>query len=286
MRQKLLNFCKNNRGLLFILPSLIGVCLFFLFPYLDVVKQSVTSSISSNWLGLAHYQEVIQNQAFQLAVKNTLRFVSICLPILLVTSLSFALVLKGNSKLSNWIKTGFLFPMVIPVASIAFFWKLMFEKQGFLNLILDKVGISTIDWMNSNAAFWILVFTYVWKNLGYNLILWLAGLSGISESIYEAAKIDGANKWEIFWYVTIPNLLPTFFIITVLSLLNTFKIFREAYLVAGEYPHQSIYLIQHVFNNWFREVDMGKMAAGNILNIVVIMIFILGLQNKWGKLDE
>lgn len=286
MREKRIELWQKNRGIVFILPSLIGVSLFFLLPYLSVLKQSFTSTISSEWLGLANYQTVLENKAFRLAVANTVKFMGACLPILLSLSLGFALLLQKNQRFSNWIKTGFLFPMVIPVASIAFFWRLMFEKQGLLNLLLSTVNDSPVDWMNSKSAFWVLVVTYVWKNLGYNLILWLSGLAGISETIYEAARVDGAGKWTIFFRITVPNLLPTFFVITVLSTLNTFKIFREAYLVAGEYPHQSMYMVQHVFNNWFREMDVGKMAAGSILNTVVIMLLIVLLQKRWGEIDD
>lgn len=286
MKEKLIQLKKRNTGLIFILPSLMGIALFFLIPYLEVIKYSLTSQSTLEWLGFSNYQTVIHNGAFRLAVKNTLKFVGVCLPILLSLSLGAALILRNSGRLGNWIKTGFLFPMVIPVASIAFFWKLLFAKQGFFNLILGIFGVSSVDWMNSKEAFWVLVFSYVWKNLGYNLILWLAGLAEISPSIYEAAQIDGAGKWGLFWRITVPNLLPTFFIVTVLSILNTFKIFREAYLVAGEYPHQSMYLIQHVFNNWFREMDIAKMAAGSILNTAVIMVFILILQKRWGNLDD
>lgn len=280
MKRKIVTICKANKGILFILPSLFGVALFFLLPYLEVIKQSVTVPLESSGLGLFNYKTVIQNEAFRLAALNTAKFIGVCLPILLSLSLGFALILKKSTTLSNVIKTGFLFPLVIPIASVAFFWKLTFEKQGFLNLIVSQIGITPVDWMNSDAAFWILVFTYVWKNLGYNLILWLAGLSGIPEVIYEAARVDGASKMQIFFKITLPNLLPTFFIITVLSILNTFKIFREAYLVAGEYPHQSMYLIQHVFNNWFREMDVGKIAAGSIINTAVMMLFIVILQKR------
>ena len=108
--------------------------------------------------------------------------------------------------------------------------------------------------MNSSAAFWVLVVSYLWKNMGYDIILWSAGLAAIPENLYEAAKVDGAGSLDCFFRITLPNLMPVFYTITVLSFLNSFKVFREAYLVAGDYPHDSMYLLQHVFNNWFREL--------------------------------
>ena len=94
--------------------------------------------------------------------------------------------------------------------------------------------------------------------------------------------MDGANEWQCFWRITLPNLLPTLFTITVLSFLNSFKVFREAYLVAGNYPDQSMYLMQHLFNNWFRDLDMDKMAAGAVLMSLVILALVLLLQKAWG----
>ena len=129
--------------------------------------------------------------------------------------------------------------------------------------------------------FYILVFSYIWKNLGYDVVLWMAGLSGISESIYEAARVDGASEWKCFTRITLPNLKPALYTITVLSFLNSFKVFREAYLVAGNYPHDTIYLLQHLFNNWFRDMSLDKMAASAVLVSGVIIVLILLLGRMW-----
>ena len=152
-----------------------------------------------------------------------------------------------------------------------------------LNGLLSVFGVGAIDWMNSDYAFGVLVFSYIWKNLGYDVILWLAGLSGIPESIYEAARVDGAGEWRCFVSITMPNLLPSLYTIAVLSFLNSFKVFREAYLVAGDYPHGSIYMMQHVFNNWFRELSIDKMSAGAVVNAAVILALVLLLQRAWEK---
>ena len=115
------------------------------------------------------------------------------------------------------------------------------------------------------AAFWVLIGTYLWKNIGYDSILWSSGLDSISTDLYEAAAVDGASGWRQFTAITLPNLLPTLAVTLVLSLLNTFKVFREAYLVAGAYPEKSIYLLQHLFNNWFLALDLPRLSAAAIL---------------------
>lgn len=278
MKSRINKIFHENSGLFFVIPSLFGLLIFFLFPFIYILFQSITVD---RVVTLSNYETVLNNRAFRLATFNTIRFIAVCLPILLSLSLGLAVLFQNKLKNMNWLKSATLLPMIIPVASVVFFWRILFVKEGFLNLFLSTFNIKPIDWMNTNYAFWILVLTYVWKNLGYNMILWLAGLSTISSSIYEAARIDGATEKQIFLKITLPNLLPSAFIILVLSVLNTFKIYREAYLVAGEYPHQSIYLIQHIFNNWFREMEIGKLSAGSVINTIVMLVFILILQKRW-----
>ncbi len=286
---------KNNKekvrskakytGLYFVLPSLIGVAVFTLLPFLDVFLRSFQSAISREFVGIENYIEVFNNSAFKLAASNTTKFVIVCIPLLLSLSLIIAVALNKFVESSKILRTAFLIPMAVPIASIVFIWNIVFHEQGFLSSVLDKFNIVGQDWMSTGWAFWILVFSYIWKNLGYNIILWLAGLNSISKEIYESAKVDGASDFQCFTKITIPCLKPTLYTISVLSLLNSFKVFREAYLVAGDYPDKSMYLLQHLFNNWFRELDFNKMAAGSILMAVIIFALIMLLQRAWEKQD-
>lgn len=281
MKQKRIK--GENTGLLFLLPSLLGVCGFVLLPFLDVVRRSFTSAVSEEWVGFQNYAAVFQNHAFSLACRNTLRFSLICIPALLLLSLLVGVFLQREKLVGGLLKTAFLLPMAIPVASIALMWRVLFDGSGILNGMLEKLGAAPVDWMNSPAAFWVLVGSYLWKNLGYDIVLWMAGLSSIPDGIYEAARIDGAGEWTVFRRITLPCLLPALFTITVLSFLNSFKVFREAYLVAGDYPHDSMYLLQHLFNNWFRDLSFDKMAAGAVLVCLVILALILLMQHGWEK---
>ena len=167
--------------------------------------------------------------------------------------------------------------MAIPVASIVVLWQALFAENGLVNAWLGALGAPAIDWMSSSAAFWVLVLTYVWKNAGYDMILWLAGLDGIGADLYEAASVDGANAWQKFWQITLPNLRPTFGMVGVLSVLNSFKAFREAFLVGGNYPDESMYLLQHLFNNWFLSLDLPRLTAAAVLMAVAIGALVLAL---------
>lgn len=267
---------------IFLFPGFAGVCLFVLVPFGDVVRRSFSTAVTGEWSGLSNYKMILNNQAFLLAAKNTLRFMGICLPLLIAVSLFLAYELS-KSRYMKLLKSLYLLPMAIPAAAVVLVWKLLFDRQGILNAL--SFLSEPVDYMGTNAAFWVLVISYIWKNLGYTVILWLAGIMGISEGIIDAAKVDGAGERTCFFRIILPNLKPTLYTITVLSFLNSFKVFREAYLVAGAYPHESMYLLQHLFNNWFLNLDMDKMAAAAVLTAGVMLVFILILQALWDRKD-
>lgn len=272
---------KNRVGWFFILPSFIGVMLFYFLPFADVVRRSFMRAVGTGFAGVDNFRQVLENWAFRLAVSNTLRFVLVCLPLLLVLSLGVGVLLQRLVKGKQFLKSAYLIPLAIPAASVVLLWQLVFDNQGALNGILHFLHLAGKDWMNTDASFGVLVFSYIWKNLGYDVILWMAGLQGISSSLYEAAKVDGAGAWKCFRYITLPNIRPVACTIVILSFLNSFKVFREAYLVAGNYPQEKIYLLQHVFNNWFAELSMDKMAAGSVLLCLVVTVFVLFLHRSW-----
>lgn len=259
-------------GLLFLAPSFLGVCVFVLLPFADVVRRSFLDAMGNEFEGFFNYKNVLDNQAFRLAVGNTVRFLLVCIPLLLLLSLLCALMIYRQKRFQEFFKTTFLFPMAIPVASVVLLWRLFLDRNGFFNEAVKLLGLSATDWMNSDKAFGVLVFTYLWKNVGYDMILWLAGLAAIPKERYEAASVDGAGSFKSFWYITLPGLRSSVFVIGVLSLVNCFKVFREAYLIAGDYPHDSIYMLQHLFNNWFVNLDIQKMTAASVMMAVVMLL--------------
>ena len=262
----------------FLLPSLLGISLLVLVPFVEAIRRSLYNNPGTHFLGLHNYRSVLDNPAFKLAAENTGKFILACVPILLAISFILALSVQAMGKRGRGYKTTFLLPMAIPVASVSLLWKVLFADNGLANGVLTALGAEPVSFLNSTAAFAVLIFTYLWKNSGYNMIIWLSGMDGISKDLYEAAEVDGAGYRQKLWYITVPNLLPTLGMLSVLSLLNTFKVFREAYLVAGKYPHDSIYLLQHLFNNWFFDLDLGRLTAGAVMMAIVMLIVILVLQ--------
>lgn len=277
---------EARAALCFLAPSLSGILMMAVIPTLDVVRRSLFSAMGNKFVGLANFASVLTNESFLLAVKNTGRFLLLCIPLLLTLSLLTASLLMRQRWCQSLLKTTYLLPMVIPVTSVVLIIQAVFSKNGLLSALCTLFGKTPVDWLNSEYAFFVLVLCYLWKNFGYNVVLWMAGLSAIPNELYEAARIDGANEWQCFLHITLPQLKPTVFMTTVLALINSFKVFREAYLVAGRYPHNSIYMLQHILSNWFTNLDMQKISAAAVLLMAAICLavfFIARLSARKGE---
>ena len=292
-QNKLARFRRAAAPWLFLAPSLAGVGVFMGFPFLDAFRRSFQDAMGTRFVGVNNYQAVLGNLAFRLAAMNTARFLAVCLPLLLTLSLALAIFLgwraeafekmvshkegdRGNIRL---MRTTMVLPMAIPGASMVLIWKIFLCPEGVLNQMLSGVTgrVWDTDWAFSRHAFPVLVVTYLWKHTGYDMILWLAGLSGIPGEMYEAARIDGAGTFQELRYITFPQLKGTFGLVGILSLVNSFRVYREAYLLAGAYPDSSIYLIPHLFAHWFLKLDVQKMTAAAVMLTAAAVIPAAGI---------
>lgn len=214
-------------GVLFLLPNLTGVCAFALVPMAEVVRRSFQSAVTSQWVGLKNYREVLGNTAFRLAVTNTLKFTMICIPLLIVLSLFLAVLLQKLRVGGRLLKSAFLLPVAVPAASVVLVWKVLFHSNGLINGILVGAGGEKVGWMTTDAAFWVLVISYLWKNLGYDMVLWMAGLAGIPTEIYEAARIDGAGHVQIFLKIGLPLGIPGVMSSMILNFLDAWNMIEQ-----------------------------------------------------------
>ena len=281
-----INKFKNHKKeyVFFLAPSVIGIVIFVFIPFIDSVRRSFFSSGAGKFVGLKNYSVTLKNEAFILAVKNTCLFTVVCIPILIVLSFIISYILSKRKYISL-LKSTLLFPMAVPTAVLVVVWRILFSDVGYINSFITESGHESIGFLTTSKAFWLLVGSYIWKNLGYTVLLWMTGIMGVSASVIEAARIDGANERDILFRIIIPDLKPTFYTITIISILNSFKVFREAYLVAGAYPDDSIYLLQHLFNNWFLNLDLDKMAASTVIVFSVIFAAVVLLKKVWDKED-
>jgi multiple sugar transport system permease protein len=168
---------------------------------------------------------------------------------------------------------------------MAFFWKALFSYEGVLNGWLSGLNLPRINWLDSSLAFLIMVLIFVWKNLGYNMVLFLAGLGNIPKDYYEAAAVDGANAWHAFRYITAPHLIPTAILTLIMSIINSFKVFKEIYLITGSYPHNSIYTLQHFMNNMFASLNYPRLTTATTVLVALIALFtqtLLKLERRAG----
>ncbi len=282
MKRKEYRKKETRTAWLFLAPSLVGITVLILLPFADAVRRSFYDAMGRKFVSLNNYQTVIHNKAFLLAAGNTGRFLLTCIPLLIVFSLLLSLLSYGRRS-GSFFKTIFLVPMAIPVACVALLWQVFFHENGLINHGLLMMHRNPVDFMGTSRAFYVLVFSYLWKNTGYDMVLWNSGLSSISSALYEAASLDGAGTWKKFRYITMPGLLPTLSVTVILSFVNSFKVFREAYLIAGGYPQDSIYMLQHLFNNWFIALDLQKMCAAAVMIAACFVIFVLLIRRLDSK---
>ncbi len=272
---------------LFLMPSLIGVLLFFILPFLIVIYYSfINNPIQGEFVGLENYIKLFGNYSFKIAAKNTLRFSLISVPLAVIISMLPAMALNCRIPMQSNLRSFFLSPMMVPVASIVLIWQVLFHYNGAVNSFLSVFGIDKIDWMKSEHGIWVIVLLFLWKNLGYNMILFLAALNNIPKEILEVAYVEGAGPVRQFFSIKLRYLSSTIVFVTIISLINSFKIFREVYLLSGDYPYESLYMLQHFMNNTFGSLDYQKLSAAAII-MAIVMVLIIGVlfivDDKYGK---
>lgn len=272
--------------IMLILPSLVGLLIFYIIPFIISLYYAVMdNSISKNFVGFKNIIDIMKNDAFRTAGKNTLIFLSICVPLNMLIPLFFALLLN---KISNNKRRVFLLaiviPLVIPSGSIVFFWSKLFGYNGLINGTF--FASSPIDWINTDFSILLIVIMFLWKNVGYNLILILAGLSFIPGEYYEYASVEGANVIQKFFYITLLNLIPTSILVGIMSIINSFKVFKEIYLLTGAYPNKSVYMLQHYLNNQFTAANYQKLASASFIVFIIIFLIVNGLRYMQKKTTD
>lgn len=240
-------------------PILSGTVVFFLIPFLLMLYYSVTSGIGGRFVGLQNYIEVLNSSAFRLALRNTIRFWGIGVFLNIWVSFGLALLIRQKFKGVKFIRSILLLPMMVGVASIVLFLQRLLEGSEILA---------------GPGAFGVLLGLYIWKNCGYNIILFTAGLNMIPEENYDCAELEGASGVQMLRWITLPMMIPSFFFVFIISIINCFKTYREAFLLCGEHPHESIYMIQHFLNNNFNNLNYQRLSVATILLFLFIAVFV------------
>lgn len=269
-------------GILLILPLLLGSLLFYAVPFLMVLRYSVHNGVgySERFVWLDNYTSMLKNGIFRLAFGNTMKFLAVSLPLILVLAFAIALLLKNQAKKHETLKSVLLLPYIMPVVGAVLLVDLLFAETGLANSLLNFLGLPVTDWLNSKAAFPVAVLLYLWKNTGYAVILLLSGLITIPDDHYFAADLDGATSFQQLRFITIPQMWYSIFFTAVFSLINAFKCFREIFLIGGTHPHTSIYMLQHFINNAFEKLNYPKLAVASVL-LLLVLTAIFALTYRW-----
>ena len=273
--------------ILFALPSLSGFALFFVIPFFMSLYYCFTEGISgTRFVGFRNFESLLKSESFLLAAKNTLIFNAVAVPLIMVLSLGFAMLLNTGIKGLPFYRSCFILPLVVPVASVILVWQILFNEHGALSQLFQFFGLPAVDWINSQWSVAVLVLLYTWKNCGYNMVLFLAGLNSIPREYYEAARIDGAGFWTCFTRITLPFLAPTGFFVLVLSFVNSLKVFRESYQLAGNYPDMHIYMLQNFMNNNFTNLNYQRLSSAAFLMFAIISLMVLVLFRLESRLGR
>jgi len=274
-------------GVIWLAPSFLGVAVFYFIPFFVIVYYSVINNvITRDFVFFDNFVSLFGNQAFRVAATNTLKFSVVAVPLAVVLALLIALMLEARIPLKSQFRTFFLSPLMVPVASIVLIWQVLFHHYGAINEFLALFGVDRIDWLQSEYNQLVVVVLFLWKSLGYNMILFMAALSNIPRELLEVADVEGAGPVYKLFSIKLRYLSPTLLFVTILSLINSFKVFREAYLLTGDYPYGGLYMLQHFMNNIFRSLDYQRLAAAAVTMAVAMVIIIAVLflvENRYGK---
>lgn len=271
---------------IFLLPAFIGTFVFIVIPVffsfvLSFCEWDLLSPIK--FLGLQNYKNLLINPAFLLIIKNTFVFAISVAIIGITVPLVLAAVINTKIRGSEFFKTAYFLPFITPMIVAAIVWEWIFDpNNGLLNYILR----SHINWLyDTHTAMIALIIVSSWKLIGYNMVIFLSGFSGINQNVYEAAKIDGANPLQTFFKITLPLLSPTIFFVLVITTISSFQIFDLIYLMTQGGPMESTnVLVYWIYKNAFEFFNIGEASAGAyILFLIVLLLTIVQwkTRKKW-----
>ena len=268
-------FRKNKSLLLFLLPGLLLLMIFYVIPFFSGISYSVTDGSKTNaFVGLKNCEALWQNKMFILGLKNTLELSVISAPLLWVASFLLALILLSIQPKGTFFRSASLLPYLAPSSAILLVWLILFDYGGPLNRIADVLGVERVVWLESAALRVPIILMFIWKNLGFCMVIFLAALQTVPQSLYEYATLEGGGFFTKAFRVALPHILPTAFLVFVLAWINAFKIFKEVYVIAGSYPDTSVYTLQHYMNNMFSRLDYQMVtAAAYSFAVIVLALF-------------
>ena len=277
-------------GWLFILPWFVGFLWFDVLPlflnvYLSFTDFSVGAKVP-NWVGLANYEELFGgDHLIGISFVNTLYYMGFSVPLLIILAFSLALLLNANIRGRGAYRTLFYLPSLVPAIASSIIWIFMLRtRDGLINQVLGLFGIKAIPWLGRPEwAKPALILMSLW-GFGGQMVIYLAGLQGISQELYEAADIDGANGSQKLFRITVPLMTPTIFFNLIMSIIGSFQVFTAAYVMTNGGPlHSTLFYMLHLYNNAFRYFKMGYASAMALILFLIILALTLIVNRTSGR---
>jgi sn-glycerol 3-phosphate transport system permease protein len=274
------------RPYLFLLPSLLLLAVFTLYPMAASVVLALyradAAHVEPVWIGLDNFRELFASETFRQVMANTLLFALGTIPLSVGLGLFLAVQLNRKLRSVPLLRAAFFYPTMLPLVSAAAIWTFMYNPHyGLVNKLLQLLGIPPQNWLGSpHLALPAIMLVSVWKDAGYFMIFFLAGLQNLPADVYEAAELDGASRWQQFWRITFPLLAPTTLFVATISFINAFKTADQVFVMTGGGPENaSNLLLYHIYELTFSFLDRGKGAAASVILIVILLAAAL-----WGQL--
>lgn len=268
-------FIRKKSVWLFLLPGLLGLMVFYIVPFFGGIYYSLTDGTYRNaFVGLKNYAAIWSNQMFVLGLKNTMELSLICAPLVWVLSFAIASLLNRLRPRGAFFRNSVLLPYLMPSSAMLLIWLVIFDYGGVINRLVTALGMERVIWLQGSALRVPIVLLFVWKNIGFAVIIFLSALQTIPEPLYEYARLEGAGFWRQTFGITLPMIVPTAFLVIILEWINAFKIFKEVYFIGGAYPDETVYTLQNYMNNMFGKLNYQNVTtAAYSFALIVFALF-------------
>ena len=276
-------FIRKKSVWLFLLPGMLGLLLFYVVPFFGGIYYSLTDGTYRNaFVGMSNYTSMWQNQMFLLGLKNTMELSLICAPLVWVFSFAIASLLNRLRPKGAFFRNSVLLPYLMPSSAMLLFWLVIFDFGGVINRLVVALGFERVMWLQGSAMRVPIILLFVWKNLGFAVIIFLSAIQAVPEPLFEYATLEGAGFLRQTFGITLPMIVPTAFLVIILEWINAFKIFKEVYFISGSYPDESVYTLQHYMNNMYNKLNYQNVttAAYSFALIVFALFGLLFLTQR------
>lgn len=265
-------FHRRKIVYLLLLPGLLGILAFYVVPFFGGVYASLLDGTFENrFVGLDNYVRVFNNPMFRLGMKNTWELSLLSAPVIWMLAFLLSAMLKSVKEHSLVFRNILLLPYLMPSSAMLLIWLLMFDYGGVINRLWVALGQERVLWLDGEALRVPIVLLYIWKNLGFSVVLFSSALAAVHPSLYEYASMEGAGWFTQAFRITLPQILPTAFLVFVLAWVNAFKIFKEVYFIGGAYPTEAVYTLQHYMNNRFAKLEYQDVTTAAYMFALTVM---------------